>query len=123
MQKCRKLEEYAIFIGKIREYTKKNYTIEKAIDMAVDECIKEGILETILRENREEVCSMLLTEYDEQAHIESEREIAKEEGREEGRERVNQLNSLLIENNRVEDLLKAATDTDFQTKLFDEFGI
>jgi len=79
MQKCRKLEEYAIFIGKIREYAKKDYTIEKAIDMAVNECIKEGILEVILRENREEVCSMLLTEYDEQAHIENEREIAKTE--------------------------------------------
>ena len=39
--------------------------IKKAIDTAVDECIKEGILEKILRENREEVCSVLLTEYDE----------------------------------------------------------
>ena len=79
MQKCRKLEEYSIFIGRIREYAKKGYPIEKAIDIAVDECIREGILAIILQENREEVCSMLLTEYDEQAHIENEREIAKEE--------------------------------------------
>ena len=79
MEKCRKLEEYAIFIGKIRAYRKRHYSIEKAIDMAVDDCIKKGILADILQTNREEVCSMLLTEYDEQAHIENEREIAKEE--------------------------------------------
>lgn len=84
MQKCRKLEEYAIFIGKIREYTNQKVSIETAIDRAVDECIEAGILEDILRKNREEVCSMLLTEYNEQHHIESEREIAKEEGIKEG---------------------------------------
>lgn len=84
MQKCRKLEEYAIFIGKIREYTNQQFSMEAAIDKAVDECIENGVLEDILRKNREEVCSMLLTEYNEQYHIESEREIAKEEGIKEG---------------------------------------
>lgn len=127
MQKCRKLEEYAIFISRIREYTAQNMAIEDAIDRAVEECIREGILETILRESREEVCSMLLTEYDEQAHIESEREIAKEEGREEGREqgqeRVNCLIRLLIEKNREGDIQKAVSDMNFQEKLFVEFGI
>ena len=77
------------------------------------------LLETILRENREEVCSMLLTEYDEQAHIESEREIAKEEGQ----ERVNTLIRLLIQNNRTDDVLKAVSNKEFQKKLFNEFGI
>ena len=62
---------------------------------------------------------MLLTEYDEQAHIENEREIAKEEGE----DRVNKLNLLLIENNRVEDILKATNDKNFQKKLFNEFGL
>jgi len=119
MQKCRKLEEYAIFIGRIREYRKNNYPIEKAIDMAVEDCIREGVLETILRENREEVCSMLLTEYDEQAHIESEREIAKEEGQ----ERVNTLIRLLIQNGREDDVLKAVSNKKFQEQLFIEFGI
>ena len=47
-------------------------SIKEAIDSAIDECIKEGILEKILRENREEVCSVLLSEYIEQAYIERE---------------------------------------------------
>ena len=86
MKRCRKLEEYSIFVEKIRDNTSRQMPIREAIDRAVDECIKEGILEKILRENREEVCSMLLTEYDEQAHIESEKKIAREEGKEEGKE-------------------------------------
>lgn len=81
MTKCRKLKEYAIFIGKVREYLDQGAIIQEAVNQAVDDCIKNGILAKILQENREEVCSMLLTEYDEQAHIESEREIAIEEGR------------------------------------------
>ena len=85
MKRCRKLEEYSVFVEKIRDNTSRQMPIREAIDRAVDECIKEGILEKILRENCEEVCSMLLTEYDEQAHIESEKKIAREEGKEEGR--------------------------------------
>ncbi len=84
MRKCRKLEEYSIFIEKVRENTDRKMPIKAAVDHAVEECINEGILEKILRENREEVCSMLLSEYDEQAHIESEKKIAREEGRQEG---------------------------------------
>ena len=38
-------------------------------------------LEQILRDNRGEVRSMLLTQYDEQAHIEYEKELSFEEGK------------------------------------------
>lgn len=62
---------------------------------------------------------MLLTEYDEQAHIESEREIAKEEGQ----ERVNSLIRLLIEKNRENEIAKAVSNKAFQENLFKEFGI
>ncbi len=118
MEKCRKLEEYAIFIGKIRSYRKRHYSIEKAIDLTVDDCIKEGILAEILRTNREEVCSMLLTEYDEQAHIENEREIAKEEGR----ERVCTLIQKMIEAGKEDQLIKLS-DSNFMLKMFDYFKI
>ena len=81
----------------------------------MDECIKEGILEKILRENREEVCSVLLSEYDEQAHIESEKEIAREE--------VNTLYRKLKEDNRVEDLLRAVDDAGYRNQLLKEYGL
>jgi len=86
MEKCKKLKEYAQFIALVRKYLDEKYDIETAIDKATNECIEKGILEQILRDNRGEVRSMLLTEYDEQAHIEYEKELSFEEGREEGRE-------------------------------------
>ena len=54
-----------------------------------------------------------------------------EEGREEGvgegigigEEKLGQLNLLLIEQNRIDDLRKASTDTDFRQKLYREFGL
>lgn len=80
MEKCKKLKEYAQYIARVREYLEKKYDVETAIDRATDECIAEGILEQILRDNRGEVRSMLLTQYDEQAHIEYEKELSFEEG-------------------------------------------
>ncbi|MBP3488351.1 MAG: hypothetical protein J6K53_08135 [Roseburia sp.] len=86
LKKCRRLEEYSIFVEKVREYQRKDYSMEQAIDLAVEECVQNGILENVLRENREEVRSMLLTEYNEQAHIENERKIAADEAFEQGME-------------------------------------
>lgn len=65
MEKCKVLSEYAVFIGKVREY-QKNMAIEKAVDRAVNECIEEGILQEILISHRAEVKDMILTEYDEE---------------------------------------------------------
>ena len=114
--------------------------IRQAIDDAVDTCIRNGILEEILRNNREEVCSMLLTEYDEQAHIESEREIAlkegeaigraagREEGRKAGREeglkegelRLAKLMQLLIDSGRTDDMNRALVDLEYREQLYQE---
>ena len=93
MNKCRKLKEYAQFIACVREQFASGRAIEESIDMAVELCIEQGVLEEMLRKHREEVCSVLLTEYDEAAHIKCEREIALEEGVEIGRaegERIGQ---------------------------------
>ena len=84
MEKCKKLKEYAQYIARVRKYLDAKYDIETAITKATDECIAEGILEQILRNNREEVRSMLLTQYDEQAHIEYEKELSFEEGLSQG---------------------------------------
>ena len=84
MEKCKKLKEYAQYVDCVRNYLDAKYDIETAIDKATDECIAEGILEQILRDNRGEVRSMLLTQYDEQAHIEYEKELSFEEGFEKG---------------------------------------
>lgn len=84
MEKCKKLKEYAQYIARVRAFLDAGFDIEEAVDKATDECIAEGILGQILADNRGEVRSMLLTQYDEQAHIEYEKELSFEEGKEEG---------------------------------------
>ena len=51
------------------------------------------------------------------------RREGKEEGREEGRQKVNLLNQLLAEQNRMEDIIRSAQDAEYQKKLFEEFQI
>ena len=127
----KKLEEYALFIATIRAYLEEKYSIEDAVSEAMDSCIRKGILEEILRNHREEVRSMVLTEYDEQAHIKNEREIALEEGRAEGRKEgraegenvAMQLMQCLLEAGRTEDAKRITKDTEYRKKLFEEYGL
>lgn len=123
MEKCKKLKEYAQYIACVRVYLDNGYSVEDAIDMATDECIRKGILEQILRDNRGEVRSMLLTEYDEQAHIEYEKEISYEEGKEEGIDKISKLVQLLLSAGRVEDIDKVTKDKVYCNQLLKEFNI
>ena len=44
-------------------------------------------------------------------------------GREEGEEKLNRMNMLLIRENRMEDLKKAAEDKEYRRKLYCEFAL
>ena len=79
LKSCRILEEYSIFVDKIKQYRKTN-SLEKAINTAVEECIQENVLKAFLERHRREVCDMCLTEFDEKEY----EKICREEGREEG---------------------------------------
>ena len=54
-------------------------------------------------------------------------EIGRQEGRQEGirigEERLNQLNHLLAEQGRVDDIIKAADDEEYRKKLYEEFKL
>ncbi|MGN0712381.1 MAG: hypothetical protein ACI4LJ_01270, partial [Anaerovoracaceae bacterium] len=50
-------------------------------------------------------------------------DAGREEGREEGEEKLNRLNMLLIRQERMEDLKKAASDKAYRRKLYCEFGL
>ena len=62
---------------------------------------------------------MLLEEFDVKKY---ERTI-REEGREEERELINKLNSILVEQDRMEDLKRAAKDQAYQEQLIKELGL
>lgn len=84
MEKCRALMDYAILISRIRAYEKSEMTLEEAVDRAIEECIREGVLAEYLRLNQSEVTELVLSEYDEQQHIENEKMWSREEGWKEG---------------------------------------
>lgn len=84
MKKCKRLREYAVLVKYVKDNIVSGMANDLAIDKAIDDCIKEGILEDILVKHRLEVTDMLLTEYDEQLHIDNEKGISFEEGKAEG---------------------------------------
>ncbi|MGF0032223.1 hypothetical protein ACQRBN_04565 [Bariatricus sp. SGI.154] len=134
MEKCRTLREYMILVDRIRRYSQETPFAE-AVERAVDECIREGILEEFLRKNRSEVISVSIFEYDEERHLQQEREeawakgreagreLGREEGRELGEKRINMLHDYLIKGNRIEDLRRSIVDVEYQEQLMEEYGI
>lgn len=68
MEKCRRLEEYAIFISTIRQYLSSSLELKEAISQAVDECRRKNVLKDILTEQKAEVVHMLLESFDQELH-------------------------------------------------------
>ena len=66
---------------------------------------------------------MSIYEYDEARHMRQTREEGREEGREEERLRINSMIQKLVAQNRVEDIVKAASDPKYQEQLLNEFGL
>ena len=84
MEQCSALREYAEFVARIREWMKAGADLLEAIGEVIDSCIRDGILAEFLSSHRAEVFEVLLTEYDEQRHIASEKESSREEGMQAG---------------------------------------
>lgn len=143
MEKCKKLQDYSQFIATIREQLAEGLDIEDAMRYAVKYCIDHNILSDILTQHGGEIMNSILREFDEEEYRKMLEEESRQEGflkgqaagmeagmaagmeagMEAGRERVNQLNRLLAEQSRTEDIILAAGDEEYQKKLFEEYGI
>lgn len=135
MKSCRKLYEYAFLINAVRSRLNEGLHLEAAVDQAVEDCIQHDVLNNFLLKHREEVREMILSEYDEELHINSEKKISYEEGLEagvvqglaqgiqHGQERVNALITRLAAAGRADDIIRSAEDSAYQEQLFQEFGI
>jgi len=80
LKKSETLDDYSIFIDKIREYQKEEDSLEKAARSAIIYCIKNNILKEYLEAHASEVLNMLLTEWNQDEAV----EVAREEGHEDG---------------------------------------
>ena len=89
MEHCQTLKEYAQYVAKVRKYTSLGeLSLEEAVECAVEECIKEGILAEFLIQNRAEVISMSIFEYNKDEEEKKLRKAEFEAGIEEGRKEL-----------------------------------
>ena len=88
---CRTLGEYAIYTDKIRNYTE-TMELSEAVDRAMDECIREDVLREFLMKHRAEARAMSIFEYDQERHMQQEREAGIEKGKEQLLRRLVQKN-------------------------------
>lgn len=79
MEKCQSLHDYAIFVDLVRKY-QQTMALETAIGRAINECIANNVLAEFLKRNKAEVLKMGIYEYNEEEHMQMEREDAREEG-------------------------------------------
>ena len=86
-KRCPELDGYIKYVDKTRKYHKDGLTYEEAVKKSVDECIKENILRDFFTENKAEVISMTIFEYDEEEHMKLEREEQYRKGEEAGEKR------------------------------------
>ena len=85
LEKCKRLEEYSIFVAKVREYATADIeNRELAIIRAIDECIEAGILADILIEQKAEVLELMLTTFNKELYEQG----LKEEGAREADKRI-----------------------------------
>ena len=85
MKGCRRLREYAEFIGRIQDNIRDGQTVRDAVNEAMDTCQRLGILSDLLGRCRTEVLNMLLAEYNEKETMEYIRKEQRQIGREEGK--------------------------------------
>lgn len=127
MDACHELYEYSYLIEQVRIGTRSGLDLPDAIDRAVKHCIEHNILESFLRRHRAEVTNMILKEFNLEQHIQSEKAYSLEEGLAKGQEmerkRFSLLTQSLIDDSRNEDIAKAATDSEFCQKLYEEYHI
>ena len=81
VKKCKSMYDYVRLVSRISENKKKKMKIEQAVREAVDWAIKQNFLEGFVREQKEEIIAMCLTEYDEESCIRGWRQDGIEMGR------------------------------------------
>ena len=145
MDECRWLDEYMMFVDKVREYhnSKDEEELEDDINKARDYCIENDILKEFLSERRGEVTKVMALDYTFDKQLEMERAEAwnggKKEGIEEGRiegreegekigkdamgEAMSKLIKKLLEDGNIEEVRHVTSNSEYRDKLLKELGL
>ena len=114
---CKTLREYAIYTDKIRKYADE-MDLDDAVEHAIRECITEGVLKDFLEKHRAEAKEMSIFEYDQEKHMQQEREDAWKGGLLQGKASavINLLKELDPLPEALEQKIKDETDPDILDK-------
>lgn len=123
LEQCSVLNEYAQFVDVSRKYIADGLNAQEAFNEAIDYCMNHGILHEVFKNYRAEVLGMLLEEFDVDKYERTIRMEGREEGIEEGIEQLSGLTTILLEQNRMQDLKRAMKDKKYRERLFREFGL
>ena len=123
LEQCSVLKEYAQFVAVSRQYMAEGLDAQEAFGEAIDYCLNHDILYNVLKNYRAEVLGMLLEEFDADLYEKTIRMEGVEQGIEQGIEQLSALTSILLEQNRQQDLKRALKDKKYRDKLFGEFGL
>lgn len=88
MEGCRRLQEYAYLVHRIRFHLDQNLDLAEAVDIAIDDCLRDGVLTEYLTKHRSEVTMSILTEYDEEKQLRYAFRDGRATGLEEGKVRM-----------------------------------
>lgn len=80
VKSCKAMYDYVRLVGKISDNKKAGMKIQRAVNEAVDWAIEENFLEGFVREQKEEIIGMYLTEFNEESAIRGWRQDGIEEG-------------------------------------------
>ncbi len=69
MKSCRYMQEYATFVGKVKDYTKQYKELDCAINHAINYCIDRDIMKQLLLKHKAEVARLIFREFDEAEYI------------------------------------------------------
>ena len=130
-----RIEKLAVYFKYASDENKKDYVQE--ILAEEDLAMAENAYRTLTQDEIEfeRMETEIRTEFNRNTELAYARKEGREEGigigreegigigREEGEEKLNQLYLLLIKQNRMDDLQKAAEDKEFRRKLYREFGL
>ena len=116
LTRCQPLNDYSVFIERIKEKMYNGLTRDDAVLATVDSCIKDHILEDILVKHKSEVLGMFLTEYDEEKAM----GLFYRDGHEDGMKDGMAIMRYLISVGRLDEADRVESDKEFRNLIKQE---
>lgn len=123
MEKCRRLEEYSVFVAEVRKALEEGGNQRQAVDDAIDICIEKGVLRDILIRERAAIMNMVLSCTEKQYERLVEKELEQQDKKIKEQESLLKLNRILVQEKKYELLERIQDDPELQKELIEQYGI